>query len=75
MRILATAPFAGRRIDEDSEELRELVIGIDRVAYRVRADEVVILCVWDGRRGGAPEFTGEKPAVYGARSLIDGRRS
>ena len=63
--LLADAPFSGRRVAEQPDEnLREVVVGPYQIAYRVETDHVLVLRVWDARRGALPNFLGEPDSEY-----------
>lgn len=64
-------PLAGRVAIgfRGDESLRELLVSNYRILYRVDADRLLVLRVWDGRREGTPEIAGERIAkYYAARS-------
>lgn len=63
--LLSDAPFSGRRVAEQPDEnLREVLVGPYQVAYLVEDDRVLVLRIWDARRGTLPNFLGESEAGY-----------
>lgn len=68
--LLQRFPESGRVIPEiGREDVREIVVGVFRVAYLVRRDDVVIQSVWDARRGFIGDRIGEPAIEYEAASL------
>lgn len=50
-RILARFPRAGRKVPElDDENVRELIVYIYRIIYRLKDDEALIVAVIHGKR-------------------------
>lgn len=65
--LLRTFPESGRIVPElEREDVREIVVGVFRVAYLLRKDEVVIQSVWDARRGFFGDHVGEPTVEYEA---------
>lgn len=65
-RLIATHPFAGRRVeDAEDPDVREVIQERYRVVYRVTAVRIEILRVVDGARLLASDELGERAASYG----------
>src|SRR5688572_27040959 len=60
-RAAAAIPLAGRKTPEfDREDIREVLLLTYRIIYRVRADEIQVLTVLEGRRLLGAEVQGEE---------------
>lgn len=65
LRLLADSPFSGRRVAEQPDEnLREVLVGPYQIAYLVETHRVLVLRIWDARRGTLPNLLGESAAEY-----------
>lgn len=50
-RAAAGFPLAGRRVPEiERDDVREVIVGAYRIVYRVLANSIHVLCVFEGHR-------------------------